>query len=234
MRKLLKRIAIIGVILFTGYTVSQSEFGQDVLLPRLAEFIPIEIEELQQGGDASHRSASSLPTASTKESTSPANPTAKEESIKGAAQVNPAPYLSPPESVDDQLIRSTILQMTNDLRSQQGVGSLVENERLEAAANTRAVEIAESFSHTRPSGQEFYTVLAEADVQYDYWLAGENLAMGTYHLDDARMAAFLFEGWVESQGHYENMIEPDFEELGIGVHYDGEYLYLVQTFGTSF
>ena len=58
--------------------------------------------------------------------------------------------------------------------------------------------------------------------------------MATYVLSDEKMADLIFDGWVESQGHYENMINPDFREIGIGVHANAENLYLTQIFGTSF
>ncbi|AZP04658.1 CAP domain-containing protein [Jeotgalibaca ciconiae] len=142
--------------------------------------------------------------------------------------------ISQPDSVDEGLIRDTILQLTNRLRTEQNVGTVQQNDTLQSAADIRAQESAESFSHTRPNGTEFHTVLNEGGLEYFYSITGENLAMATYHLDDPGMAEFLFEGWVESPGHYENMIEAGFEELGVGVYYDGEILYLVQIFGSSY
>ncbi|MGP6140503.1 CAP domain-containing protein [Jeotgalibaca sp. A127] len=133
--------------------------------------------------------------------------------------------------IDIELIRNTIFNLTNDLRHEQGVGQLTQNELLIQAADTRALETEQSFSHTRPNEEPFHTVLQDV---YEYQMAGENLAMGTYHGTDTEMASFLFEGWVESEGHYQNMIEPGFTEIGVGVHYDGEMLYLVQIFGTPF
>ena len=142
--------------------------------------------------------------------------------------------ISQPDSVDEGLIRDTILQLTNRLRTEQNVGTVQQNDTLQSAADIRAQESAESFSHTRPNGTEFHTVLNEGGLEYFYSITGENLAMATYHLDDPGMAEFLFEGCVESPGHYENLIEADFEELGVGVYYDGEILYLVQIFGSSY
>lgn len=136
-----------------------------------------------------------------------------------------------PDQVDEELIRETIFRLTNELREQQGVAPLSQNDALTAVAELRALETETSFSHTRPDNTPFHTAL---EGIYSYQMAGENLAMGTYHSSDEEMAAFLFEGWVESPGHYENMIEPDFREIGIGVHFDGEMLYLVQTFGTPY
>lgn len=134
-----------------------------------------------------------------------------------------------PVDIDVTLIQNTILQLTNELRQEQGVSQLMLNDALNQVANLRALETETSFSHTRPDDTPFHTALKDT---YTYQMAGENLAMGTYHGTDEEMAAFLFNGWVESEGHYENMIEPGFVEIGIGVHYDGEMLYLVQIFGT--
>ena len=47
---------------------------------------------------------------------------------------------------------------------------------LQAAADIRAQEAVESFSHTRPNGESWSTVLDEEGVVYFY--AGENLASG--------------------------------------------------------
>lgn len=141
---------------------------------------------------------------------------------------------SQPDEVDEQLLRDTILQLTNELRSSLDVGTLIQNNTLQQAADIRALESAQSFSHTRPDGSDFYTVLNEEGLSYTYQITGENLALATYHLDDVGMAEFLFDGWVESPGHYQNMIEADFSELGVGVYYDGDILYLVQIFGTAY
>lgn len=134
-----------------------------------------------------------------------------------------------PAEINATLIADTIFQLTNELRQEQGVGQLARNDALTQVAKIRAMETETNFSHTRPDDSPFHTVLESV---YNYQMAGENLAMGTYHGSNTEMAAFLFDGWVESQGHYENMIEPGFTEIGIGVHYDGEMLYLVQIFGT--
>ncbi|APZ49366.1 hypothetical protein BW721_06545 [Jeotgalibaca sp. PTS2502] len=142
--------------------------------------------------------------------------------------------ISQPDEVDSLLLRETILQLTNDLRNSLEVGTLTQNDTLQQAADIRALESAQSFSHTRPDGSDFYTVLNEDGLSYTYQVTGENLALATYHLDDVGMAEFLFDGWVESPGHYQNMIEADFSELGVGVYYDGDILYLVQIFGTSY
>lgn len=137
-----------------------------------------------------------------------------------------------PTTIDKDYIENVIFDMVNILREDLEVGKVTRNEVLRLAANIRAVEIEELFSHTRPNGTEPFTVLEEPDTFYPYYMVGENLAMATYFRDDDHMAKLIFDGWVDSPDHYETMINPDFEEIGIGVHYDGEILYATQFFGT--
>jgi len=135
--------------------------------------------------------------------------------------------------IDFELIETTIIDLVNELRQEQGVSSVASNEMLRKAATIRAQETEEAFSHTRPDGSEAFTVFEEEGISYPYRTVGENLGMATYHLDEVGMAEFIFDGWVESEGHYENMIRPEYEEIGVGVHYDGEFLYATQMFGTQ-
>lgn len=141
-----------------------------------------------------------------------------------------APFTRP-EEIDYTLVEDKIMVLLNELRLEKGLLPLAKNETLKAAADYRAIETQTSFSHTRPEGTDFYTIILTDDYWYPYQTVGENLAMATYFTDEEGMAEFLFDGWVESQGHYANMVHPDFLEVGIGVHYDGEFLYAVQLFG---
>lgn len=140
--------------------------------------------------------------------------------------------LTETDEIDVAVVEKRMLELLNNLRSEVGVAPVSSNDQLKKAANIRAIETEESFSHTRPDGKATFTVLEEAEVNYSYRLAGENLAMGTYYLAEKEMAEWLFKGLKDSPGHYENMIKKDFEEVGIGVHYDGTNLYIVQIFGT--
>ena len=135
--------------------------------------------------------------------------------------------------VDAQLIGRKIIELVNELRAEKGASPVASNEMLQAAATIRAVETEESFSHTRPDGTDAFTVFEEEGIPYPYRAVGENLGMATYYLSDEEMAELLFNGWVESEGHHENMIRPEYDEIGIGVHYDGEILYVTQLFGTQ-
>lgn len=135
-------------------------------------------------------------------------------------------------TIDYQLLENTIFNLLNQVRRENNLPELTSNTQLKNAARKRAKETEESFSHTRPDGSETFTILEEPDYQYVYQLAGENLGMATNYLDEKGMAELLSNGWVESPGHYENMIRKEFKEVGIGVSFDGENIYAVQLFGT--
>lgn len=135
--------------------------------------------------------------------------------------------------IDEQLIKDYVLELTNELRAAKGSHRLTINPELELAGDVRANETISTFSHTRPNGQDPFTVLTDSNdsPNYDYQYIGENLGMATYHRSDAFMAEMIFDGWVDSEGHYQNIINENFTEIGIGVDYDGEYLYVTQFFG---
>ena len=138
---------------------------------------------------------------------------------------------TPPTSVDETLIEELIFQSVNELRAKLSINPVTRNESLRLAATVRAIETEESFSHTRPDGTEPFTVLEEPETLYIYSMVGENLAMATFFKDERHMSQLIFEGWVDSKDHYETMINPEFDEIGIGIHYDGEILYATQFFG---
>ena len=93
-------------------------------------------------------------------------------------------------------------RLTNNYRSQAGLSALSYNSSLQAAANTRALEAAYSYSHTRPDGTEWYTA--------DNRIYGENIAEG--HPDPESVT----KGWYKSPGHRENMLRPGFRTIAIG------------------
>jgi uncharacterized protein YkwD len=98
----------------------------------------------------------------------------------------------------------------NEARADVGAPALKLSSDLCEAADIRAKEIATSFSHTRPSGDSFYSVLD--DIGYKTNGSGENIAAGY------SSAKATFNQWMESQGHYENMMNPNFKYMGIGFY----------------
>ncbi|MBQ8435510.1 MAG: CAP domain-containing protein, partial [Oscillospiraceae bacterium] len=118
-----------------------------------------------------------------------------------------------------------VLDLVNEQREAVGAEPLALDESLTEAAMIRAEEIVESFSHTRPDGSSCFTVLDELGISCGY--PGENIAAG--YSD----AADVMNGWVNSEGHYKNIVDKYYSEIGIGIVYDSnsEYgYYWVQIF----
>ena len=115
-----------------------------------------------------------------------------------------------------------VYEITNNYRSLVGVPSLTLDSSLVEAANIRAKELSDSFSHTRPNGSSCFTVLSELGISYG--TAGENIAAG-YSSSQSVM-----EGWRSSSGHYQNIISSKFKKIGIGVNIFNNQYYWVQIF----
>ena len=110
-----------------------------------------------------------------------------------------------------------VLDLVNQERVKTGAAPLKMDADLMKAAMQRAAEITVSFSHTRPSGLDCYTASGK--------MSGENIAMG-YQSPEAVM-----NGWMNSDGHRGNILNPRYTDIGIGAFcVDGTY-YWVQCFG---
>ncbi|MBR4903739.1 MAG: hypothetical protein IKZ53_03640 [Selenomonadaceae bacterium] len=115
-----------------------------------------------------------------------------------------------------------VLELVNVERAKVGVAPLRLADDLQNASAIRAREIVQYFSHTRPDGSSCFTVMRNKG-----WACGENIAAGN-------AAAYeTVNQWMNSQGHRENILNPNFRELGVGYAYDdySEYRhYWVQLF----
>lgn len=115
-----------------------------------------------------------------------------------------------------------VLRLVNIERSKAGLSSLSTTNTLKAAADKRAQETAVSFSHTRPDGSKFSTVLQEYGISYR--TAGENIAYGQ------RTPQEVVNAWMNSSGHRANILNGNFNKIGIGVYQKNGVIYWSQLF----
>ena len=136
------------------------------------------------------------------------------EPVPGAVQPTtqkPAQPTTVPQEDTAEAYMQEILRLVNEERSKVGAAPLTLDKTLCDAAMKRAEEITEKFAHERPDGSSCFTVLAEYDLGYSY--VGENIAAGR------STPAGTMDQWVNSQGHYENIISSNFTQLGVGYVY---------------
>ena len=155
-----------------------------------------------------------------------------------------------------EIISSSVERLINQERQKAGVRTLNFPAILHQAAMIRATECIKNNGHIRPDGSDWTTIFTDVEygirksheisddgvnwrteVYYDVGSCAENLDRVTYDIkidgafsgssaDLDSVALNLYQQWVNSPGHYQNMINPDYSNAGIAcaVSYTPEYL----------
>lgn len=141
--------------------------------------------------------------------------------VDGSAS-QPEPEPDPQDELD--ALRQEMLERVNEERAKVGAPALVLDETLCEAAQLRAQETAENYSHTRPDGSSCFTVLDEFGITRHG--AAENIYASPETVDAA------MDGWMDSPGHRTNILNSDLRAIGIGYYYtdEGWNHYWVQLF----
>ena len=101
-----------------------------------------------------------------------------------------------------------IVDLVNAERTKIGLAPLTLDIQLSNAAQIRAQEQYTLFSHSRPNGSSYRTVLDENGISY--MGCGENVAYGF------RNPQAVMQGWMNSEGHKANILQEKFTHIGIG------------------
>lgn len=123
----------------------------------------------------------------------------------------------------DRTMSEQIINLVNAEREKRGLNTLVVDEMMMNAAETRAKEQKTSFSHTRPDGSNNFTVFAQFEIPANY--RGENLACGGIY-----SAETVMNMWMQSEGHAANILNTRFSRIGVGYFTSGKYGYWCQLF----
>jgi uncharacterized protein YkwD len=132
----------------------------------------------------------------------------------------------------NRLAIADIVDETNKERIKAGFEPLRANVILVESAKIKTEDMIdlEYFEHQSPSGKSVSDL--GKDVGYDYIIMGENLAMG-----DFKNAKDLVTAWMNSPGHRANMLNPEYQDIGVYAAeglFDGQSVWFaVQHFGTQ-
>jgi hypothetical protein len=116
------------------------------------------------------------------------------------------------DTVSDE---SAFVAKINDLRAGKGLPALQVNDNLVAKARAWAATMA-------GAGRIWHSTLSDG-ITADWQKLGENVGMGGSV--DGLHAAF-----VASPHHYENLVDPDFSYVGIGIAMSGSTIFVAEEF----
>lgn len=106
---------------------------------------------------------------------------------------------------------SEVIRLTNAQRSANGLNPVSENSVLSSAALAKGQDMLAKgyWAHFAPDGTSPWSFFLKFGYKYKY--AGENLAR------DFQDAGSAVNAWMNSPSHKENILNPNYREIGIGV-----------------
>ena len=129
-------------------------------------------------------------------------------------------------TASEEAMADRVIELVNQERTSRGLQPLVKDDRLMVAAAARAKELSQRYSHTRPNGSECFTILWHLGIDYGY--AGENIAMGQ------RTPEIVMNDWMNSSGHRANILNENYDCIGVGYTMVDGHPYWVQLFTGDF
>ena len=120
-----------------------------------------------------------------------------------------------PEEYEDQVIA-----LVNQERAKQGLSPVKKDAGLTNTADVRAAELEVLFSHDRPDGSDCFTAYPRG-----FGYKGENIAMGQQD------PASVMDSWMHSSGHRANILNPNYDSIGVGYSAEDGTPHWVQNFG---
>lgn len=107
-------------------------------------------------------------------------------------------------------IELEVVRLVNIERQKAGLAPLQHSNELSRVARAKSQDMANKnyFSHNSPTYGDPFAMMRSFGIQYK--LAGENIAKG--HLS----AASVMNGWMNSTGHRDNILNPSFGTIGVG------------------
>lgn len=122
-----------------------------------------------------------------------------------------------PAASNAAAVRAATLCLLNAERERHGLTRLIEDDSLRAAADAHSLDMArrDYFEHDTPEGVKPWMRIARTG--YRATLVGENLAWGEKGMSTPARAMEL---WMASPGHRDNLLEPRYTQVGIGLAFD--------------
>lgn len=142
----------------------------------------------------------------------PEKPTVPEEKPEEGETEEPSKPVEEPTKLNNQSssIEREVARLVNLERQKAGLAPLTFSEELARVARIKSQDMADKnyFSHTSPTYGDPFQMMRSFGIKFGY--AGENIAKGY------RSAESVMNGWMNSSGHRANILNPNFNKIGVG------------------
>lgn len=110
-----------------------------------------------------------------------------------------------------------VVDLTNKEREKAGLKALKADTELSKVARAKSKDMADNgyFDHNSPTYGSPFDMMKSFGISYK--TAGENIAQGQKTPEE------VVEAWMNSQGHRENILNPDYTNIGVGYVENGNY-----------
>ena len=138
-------------------------------------------------------------------------------SVKNPSMIYPNQKLNIPNIDNVKNVEEEVLSLVNQERSKIGLKPLQMDWELARVARMKSQDMAQKnyFSHTSPTYGSPFDMMKQFGINFR--TAGENIASGQQTPKE------VMESWMNSQGHRENILKPDYTHLGVGYYRGGSY-----------
>ncbi|SDH81592.1 uncharacterized protein, YkwD family [Alteribacillus persepolensis] len=121
------------------------------------------------------------------------------------------------EADTDSSFEQEVIRLTNKEREKHGLEPLQADSELSVVAEDKSKDMRDAgyFSHNSPNHGSPFDMMDAYGI--DYRGAGENIAAGQTTPEQ------VVQGWMDSQGHRENILNGDFTHIGVGHVEGGSY-----------
>ncbi|MDQ0217927.1 sporulation protein [Peribacillus cavernae] len=148
----------------------------------------------------------------------PQQPAAQKPAAQQPAEQKPAAdNTAAPTSSEVSQFEKQVVELTNAERAKQGLKALQIDNELSKVAGIKSQDMKDKnyFDHNSPTYGSPFDMMKKFGISYSH--AGENIAMGQKSPQE------VVQGWMNSQGHRENIMNANFTHIGVGHVASGDY-----------
>lgn len=146
------------------------------------------------------------------QSTEPAQTPQPEQQV-----TEPAPTQQQSEQTSLNQFELRVVELTNAERAKAGLAPLKVSEELSKVARVKSADMRDKnyFSHQSPTYGSPFDMMKQFGITYR--TAGENIAAGQ------QTPEAVVKAWMNSDGHRKNIMNPNFNHIGVGYASGGTY-----------